>query len=35
MIAKPDSVAAFQKRIGNYYVKNNAVMFSTYTVYEK
>lgn len=35
MIAKPDSVAAFQSRIGNYYVKNNAVMYSPYTVYEK
>lgn len=35
MIAKPDSVATFQSRIGNYYVKNNAVISSNYTLYEK
>ncbi|WP_291424670.1 ABC transporter substrate-binding protein [Deinococcus sp.] len=35
MIAKPDSVAAFQARIGNFYVKDNAVITSNYTMYEK
>lgn len=35
MIAKPDSVAAFQNRIGNFYVKDNAVISSNYTMYEK
>lgn len=35
LIAKPDSVAAFQKRIGNFYVRNNAVISSNYTVFEK
>ena len=35
LIVKPDSVAAFQSRIGNYYVKDNAVISSNYTVFEK
>ncbi|CAM3526713.1 hypothetical protein [Deinococcus frigens] len=35
LIVKPDSVAAFQARIGNYYVKDNAVISSNYTVFEK
>lgn len=35
LIAKPDSVAAFQNRIGNFYVKNNAVISSNYSLFEK
>lgn len=35
MIAKPDSVAAFQGRIGNFYVKDNRVISSNYSVFEK
>ena len=35
LIAKPDSVAAFHNRIGNFYVRNNAVISSNYTVFEK
>ncbi len=35
MIAKPDSVAAFQSRIGNFYVKDNRVISSNYSVFEK
>lgn len=35
LIAKPDSVAAFQGRIGNFYVRDNRVISSNYSVYEK
>lgn len=35
LIAKPDSVAAFHARIGNYYVRGGAVISSNYSVFER
>ncbi|WP_104992157.1 ABC transporter substrate-binding protein [Deinococcus sp. NW-56] len=35
LIAKPDSVAAFHDRLGNFYVKDNRVISSNYSVFEK
>ena len=35
MVLKPASVAAHSDRLGNFYVKDNAIVFSNYTVFEK